>query len=89
MRSTHKKPAYGDKLNMRLKKREEYDYWFRIMNEGVLPTDSLPYYKQLVAYREFAETVEARAVDTLKLTVQRLLFDFEQKDGVNNVTEFE
>lgn len=73
---------------MREKKREEYDYWFRVMNEGVLPSDSLPYYKQLVAYKDFASQVEERAYETLKLTVQRLMLDFEEQEGLNVVAEF-
>jgi hypothetical protein len=62
-------PVLGDKLNMKIKKHEEYDYWFRVLNEGVLPADTLPYYKQLVAYRDFVDQVETRAIDTLRLTV--------------------
>lgn len=85
-------PKLGDKMNMKLKKKEEYDYWFRVLNEGLLPQDSLPYYKQLIAYQDFVNQVEQRAFDTLKLTVQRLLMDFENHDGgisgKNEVTNF-
>jgi hypothetical protein len=36
---------FGYKPAMKAKKHEEYDYWFRTLNGGVLPQDSLPYYK--------------------------------------------
>ena len=63
------KPHYGYKPIQKLKKKEEYDYWFRVLNGGILPSDSLPYYKQLVAYKDFIEQIESKALDTLKLTV--------------------
>lgn len=60
-----------------------------MLNEGHLPAqDSLPYYRQLVAYKDFMSEVETRAFNTLKLTVQRLLNDFEHKEGLNEVKEF-
>lgn len=47
LRAKKEKPVYGkrNKLGAKLKKREEYDYWYRVINDGVLPEDSLPYYK--------------------------------------------
>jgi hypothetical protein len=75
------KQPLGNKRLIQAKKHEEYDYWFRVLNEGHLPYDSLPYYKQLVAYRDFAEGIEQKALNTLKMTVQRLLMDFEDHDG--------
>ena len=65
------------KLRQKLNKKQEYDYWFRIMNDGVLPEDSLPYARELEAYKEFADIVQSRALGTLKTTVQRLIDDFE------------
>lgn len=50
-----KEERLGDKHTMKKKKHEEYDYWFRILNGGVLPGDSLPYYKHLVAYKDFVD----------------------------------
>ena len=55
LRSKIKEERLGDNQIMKKKKHEEYDYWFRILNEGVLPADSLPYYKQLVAYKDFVD----------------------------------
>ena len=72
---------------MKSKKFEEYDYWFRTLNEGVLPHDTLPYYKQLVAYKDFVDSIESKAFNTLKVTVQRLLNDFEASEE-NSVSEF-
>jgi len=62
-------PLYGYKPAQKVKKHDEYDYWFRVLNGGILPTDSLPYYKQLVAYKDWVEQIESKALDTLKLTV--------------------
>ena len=62
-----------------------------MLNGGILPTDSLPYYKQLVAYKDWVERIEAKALDTLKLTVQRLILDFENYESgltKNNVVNF-
>ena len=85
-------PKLGYKPQQQLKKKDEYDYWFRTLNGGILPQDTLPYYKQLVAYKDFVDGIEHKALDTLKITVQRLILDFENHDGgvsgVNKVTEF-
>lgn len=78
----------SNKLAISEKKREEYNYWFSVLNEGVLPEHSLPYYKQLVAYKDFVATIEARAFDTFRITVQRLINDFETNNAKNTVTEF-
>ena len=72
---------------MKSKKYDEYDYWFRTLNEGVLPHDTLPYYKQLVAYKDFVDSIESKAFNTLKVTVQRLINDFEASEG-NSVAQF-
>jgi hypothetical protein len=79
LRKTRQAATPNDKPNViRRKKHDEYDYWYRVLNEGRLPTiDALPYYRQLVAYHDFVEQVETRAFNTLKLTVQRLINDFE------------
>ena len=52
-----------------------------------MPHDSLPYYKQLVAYKDFVDSIESKAFNTLKLTVQRLLNDFENSEA-NTVNQF-
>lgn len=42
-----------------------------------------------MAYRDFVEQVESRAFETLKLTVQRLISDFDHhQDGINEITAF-
>jgi len=83
-------PQYGYKPLTKIKKHDEYDYWFRVLNGGILPADSLPYYKQLVSYKDFVEQIESRALNTLKLTVQRLILDFENHDNAatNKVINF-
>jgi uncharacterized protein YccT (UPF0319 family) len=42
-----------------------------------------------VAYKDFVKQVESRAFDTLRLTVQRLISDFDNhQEGVNEITSF-
>ena len=50
-------------------RREEYEYWYRALNDGVCPNDSLPGYRNYLHYKEFVRTVENKMVDTLKFTV--------------------
>ncbi len=62
------------------------------MNSGHLPADNLPYYKQLIAYKDFVAEIEGRALSTLKSAVQRLIMDFENYQagiaGNNEVSNF-
>ena len=87
---TREQPTFEqpERFDIRKKKIEEYKYWFRIMNEGRVPHESLPYYKQLEAYKDFVEHIEEKAYSTLKMTVARLLNDFEHEQGLNEVKEF-
>lgn len=32
---------------------DEYEYWYRVINDGRAPIDSLPYYRHLLAYKQF------------------------------------
>lgn len=43
----------------------------------------------MTAYKNYVENVEKKALNTLKLTVQRLLMDFEDQKGVNEIRDFE
>lgn len=71
-------------------KMEQYEYWYRAINDGRTPFDSIPYYKHLLYYKQFVEDVEKNMVETLKSTVSRLILDFEHDEsGVNKVVEFE
>lgn len=70
-------------------KREEYEYWYRVWNQGRMPTDALPYYQELLQYKDFVDNVEERALGTLRWTIGRLLLDFENQKGINEVREFE
>jgi hypothetical protein len=58
-------------------KEEEYDYWYRQINDGRLPKDHIKYYKDLAMYKTFVDKVEYNAFNTMKLTISRLLQDFE------------
>jgi hypothetical protein len=40
-----------DRFNNRISRRKEYEYWFEVINDGRIPYDSLPYYKEMVAYK--------------------------------------
>ena len=61
----------------KVKRKEEYEYWYRVFNGGYAPIDSLKYHKEMILYSEFVQNVEENALNTLKMTVQRLLQDFE------------
>jgi len=76
-------------LESTTKKEEEYEYWFRVLNEGYSPLDNIKYKHELEIYKEFAKSVEKNTVNTLKWTINKLLMDFETNANVNNkVDEF-
>jgi hypothetical protein len=56
--------------------QEEYEYWYRVINDGRAPVDSLPYYRTYLSYKQFVDTIEEKALNTLKQTITRLLLDF-------------
>lgn len=58
-------------------KTEEWNYWYRVLNDGHTPWDNVYQYQNLLAYKEFVEGVEKNALNTLKVVVQRLINDFE------------
>lgn len=37
----------NDRFTNKLKEKEEYEYWYRIINDGRCPLDSIKYYKEL------------------------------------------
>lgn len=56
--------------------REEYEYWYRVINDGRCPEDNIKFKKELHFYKEYVNNVEKSAFNTMKLTIQRLLIDF-------------
>jgi len=69
---------YSDRFDNKYEKRKEYDYWYRILNQGVSPVDSIAHYKDMLAYRHFVEGIEEKALDTLKMIITRLMLDFDK-----------
>lgn len=64
---------------------EEYNYWYRILNEGYNPWDNVKDYQTMLAYQEFVGNIERKALDTLKFCVQKLINDF---DDIKEIKEF-
>lgn len=84
---------YDDKdprVDIGRSKMNEYVYWYRVLNEGVCNYyETLPNRKFSLTYKEYFENIELRAVETLRLVIQRLINDFDDLDGINTVTNFE
>jgi hypothetical protein len=78
-----------DNFSYITEKQAEYEYWYRVLNQGRCPIDNMKYYHELKVYKDFVANVEKKALGTLKLTVSRLLLDFENIDDINEVVEYE
>jgi hypothetical protein len=52
---------------------ENYDYWYRVLNDGYTKLDTIPYVNRLNAYKDWMEGIEEKAVDTLKQAINSLL----------------
>ena len=65
-----------------LVKQEEQEYWFRVMNDGMCPLDSLPYAREFTAYKEWADQIESKAVDTLRMCIDKLLLEAKSEKKV-------
>ena len=63
-------------------KKEEQEYWFRVMNDGMCPLDSFPYAKEFNAYKDWAERIESKAVDTLRMCIDKLLLEAKEEKKV-------
>lgn len=74
----------GAKMSMELKQEriDEYDYWYRVLNEGRLQEDSFPWMKEHLAYKEWMLTVEGKALGTLRRAVQKLLNEYETTENL-------
>lgn len=57
---------------------EEYFYWYQVLNDGLNPYDNLPYFREYAGYKDWADEVEDKALDSLKFAVNSLLHDFKK-----------
>ncbi len=64
-------------------KIDEHEYWFRMLNEGRCPIDSLPYAQEFNAYRDWADLVQYNATNTLRAVINKLLLDHEEAGTFN------
>lgn len=71
------------------RKQETREYWHRALNDGRAPgvEENWPMRVEYHAYKDWADQIQAKALDTLKYTVGRLLVDFEDDEKVNNVVK--
>ena len=58
---------------------ENYDYWYRVLNDGYTKLDTIPYVNRLNAYKDWMTGIEEKAVDTLKLAINKLLISLDEK----------
>ena len=59
-------------------KFEERTYWYKLLNNQYCPTENtLPFFNEFTAYKDWAETVEYNALNTLKFAINKLLIDME------------
>ena len=72
-------PNKANKFNREMSelKLQEQEYWFRVINDGMNPLDSFPYAREYEAYKFWAEGIEEKALDTLRMAVNTLLLDAE------------
>jgi hypothetical protein len=88
MLTNYTKPIADSKLSTKmdrglsLAKQEEQEYWFRVMNDGMCPLDSFPYAREFSAYKEWADQIESKAVDTLRTCINKLLIEAKDEKKV-------
>ncbi len=56
---------------------QEQEYWFRIINDGMNPLNSFSNVRELESYKFWAERIEEKALETLRMAVKNLLLDAE------------
>lgn len=61
----------------------DYSFWHSMLNDGTEVGDNWPFLHEYNAYKHWFDSVEDRALNTLKVAVAQLLADF---DDSNNKT---
>ena len=56
---------------------QEQEYRFRVINDGMNPLNSFLNVRKLESYKFWAEGIEEKALDTLRMAVNTLLLDAE------------
>lgn len=65
---------YWERLrNIRFRNVDDTMYWYGLYNEGKNPFENLPYYRDYIGYKDWADNIEERALDSLKFAVNSLL----------------
>jgi hypothetical protein len=62
--------VYKRNRDMATAKEHESEYWFRVINDGRLPLDNWPMAHEYHSYKEWVETIEDKAYNTLLTCVQ-------------------
>ena len=66
-------------------KNENLDYWHRFFSDGRNDRlENWPYRVEYYTYKDWADNIKTKALDTLKYTVSRLLIDFEDNEKTGN-----
>lgn len=60
-----------------LNKMDEYEYWYRVLNDGFCPIDTWTYNSEFRSYKEWAELIETKAMNTLRTAINKLIMDHE------------
>ena len=76
------KIGHGGDTSRERAKLETYDYWFRVLNDGFSRLDTLRYSNRYHAYTEWMSGIEEKALDTLKMAINKLLLAFDEKDSI-------
>ena len=63
--------------DLALNKLDEYEYWYRTLNSGACHTDTWTFNSEFKSYKEWAELIETKAMNTLRTAINKLIMDHE------------